>query len=419
MASPLADLDELVLKCRDEKAKSYIKEAVSCYKSGAFRSAIVSTWIAVSFDIIDKIRELSLAGDKEADVQLKAFEKARDEGGISHSLKFEREMLEVCRDKLELISYLEFIDLARLQEDRNRCAHPSMTSDSQIFSPSAELARVHIRSAVEYLLQYPPAQGKSAMDIILKEVNSKYFPVEKSRILVALKNSPLFKARKSLVRNFIVVILKDLLKTNFSYQESAKLSSVLNAVEELYKEIYDSTLNESLSGIFRRIDDGDLYTTFNILNYLPSSWDFLDDDVQDKIKSVVRNLPVDKMFYIFIFINHKGIGESAEYLMNLASVSDLDKASFFILPKKAEDKIVDSYVKSANFSEANAIASTIEKYAHDFTLEQIKKIIGGCVENDQIYGSNSMPLVLKSLRKNENISNKVFDLLLLEGKIEL
>ena len=58
MASLLSDLDELVLKCRDQKATSYVKEAVSCYKAGAFRSSIVSTWIAVSFDIIDKLKEL-------------------------------------------------------------------------------------------------------------------------------------------------------------------------------------------------------------------------------------------------------------------------------------------------------------------------------------------------------------------------
>jgi hypothetical protein len=62
VASPLSDLDELVLRCRDEKAKKYIKEAVSCYKVGAFRSSIVSAWVAVSFDIIDKLKELSLAG---------------------------------------------------------------------------------------------------------------------------------------------------------------------------------------------------------------------------------------------------------------------------------------------------------------------------------------------------------------------
>ncbi|ENV52103.1 hypothetical protein L292_1654 [Acinetobacter junii CIP 107470 = MTCC 11364] len=76
MASVLSDLDELVLKCRDQKAKSYIREAVACYKAGAFRSAIVSTWIAVSFDILDKLKELSLAGDKEAERQIESFDKA-------------------------------------------------------------------------------------------------------------------------------------------------------------------------------------------------------------------------------------------------------------------------------------------------------------------------------------------------------
>ncbi len=157
MASPLSDLDELVLKCRDEKAKSYIKESVSCYKSGAFRSAIVSTWIAVIFDIIDKLKDLALAGDKEAEKQLDEFEKARKAGDIATSLKFERDILKVARDRMEFISHLEFIDLDRLQQDRNRCAHPSMTSDGEIFNPSAELARVHIRSAIEHLLQYPPA----------------------------------------------------------------------------------------------------------------------------------------------------------------------------------------------------------------------------------------------------------------------
>ena len=80
MASALSDLDELVLKCRDQKAKSYIREAVACYKAGAFRSAIVSTWIAVSFDILDKLKELSLAGDKEAERQIESFDKYLQKG---------------------------------------------------------------------------------------------------------------------------------------------------------------------------------------------------------------------------------------------------------------------------------------------------------------------------------------------------
>ena len=48
----LTDLDELALSVREIKAKSYITEAIDAYRGGAYRAAIVSTWIAVTFDII-------------------------------------------------------------------------------------------------------------------------------------------------------------------------------------------------------------------------------------------------------------------------------------------------------------------------------------------------------------------------------
>ena len=62
----LADLDELILLCRDDKARLYIVEAVTCYRSGAYRSAIVATWIAVCYDIIDKLRELARSMHEES-----------------------------------------------------------------------------------------------------------------------------------------------------------------------------------------------------------------------------------------------------------------------------------------------------------------------------------------------------------------
>jgi hypothetical protein len=292
VASPLSDLDELVLKCRDEKAKSYIKESVSCYKSGAFRSAIVSTWIAVSFDIIDKLKDLSLAGDKEAELQLEEFEKARKAGDIASSLKFERDILQKARDKLELISHIEFIDLERLQQDRNRCAHPSMTSDGEIFNPSAELARVHIRSAVEYLLQFPPAQGKYALESLISEVKSEYFPTNLSKAVTALRNSPLFKARESLTRNFVVVLLKRLLKEKIDYKEGWRISSALNAIEEIHKEIYVDTLKTKLSNIIRTLSDNELFKTFIVIQRLTESWEYLESDVKQKLESYVENLPL-------------------------------------------------------------------------------------------------------------------------------
>lgn len=62
----LADLDELVLRCKSAAAKAYINEATSCYFAGAYRSAIVATWIAVVYDFVDKLKDLELAGDANA-----------------------------------------------------------------------------------------------------------------------------------------------------------------------------------------------------------------------------------------------------------------------------------------------------------------------------------------------------------------
>ncbi|MEM7580169.1 MAG: hypothetical protein AAF316_10000 [Cyanobacteria bacterium P01_A01_bin.80] len=55
MYEAFIDLDELVVRCRDKQAKQFIKEAIACYKAGAYRSCIVATWNAVVFDFLHKL----------------------------------------------------------------------------------------------------------------------------------------------------------------------------------------------------------------------------------------------------------------------------------------------------------------------------------------------------------------------------
>lgn len=104
MNESLADIEALSLRCSSEESKDYISEATLCYRVGAYRAAIVSTWIAVVFDLIDKIRELSLAGDHAARELEDKFQKYIDqinEGnrqGITKGLEFEREILTTCRE---------------------------------------------------------------------------------------------------------------------------------------------------------------------------------------------------------------------------------------------------------------------------------------------------------------------------------
>ena len=151
MFATIVDLDELVLKCRDDKAREYIWEAIASYKSGAFRSAIVSTWIAVVYDIVSKLNELELTGDKKAKKHLEDYEKivAGGESKLKEALDFERGILEMAATDFDLLTSNELLDLNRLKEDRNRCAHPSMQAIGNVYVPSPELARTHIRNAVD------------------------------------------------------------------------------------------------------------------------------------------------------------------------------------------------------------------------------------------------------------------------------
>lgn len=257
MPSPLEDLDELTLRCRDKKARLYINEAVASYRAGAFRSSIVACWIAVCFDFIEKIRELALSGDKEAEKQVGELDITRRSGDVGRALKFERDILIIARDKFEFISHIEFIDLDRLQQDRNRCAHPSLTSDDQAYSPSAELARLHLHSAVTHFLQHPPAQGKYALSILQRDVDSDYFPTKQEDARVFFESGPLKKPRESLVRSFVLVLVKVLLKES-DHQRRARLKSALAAVRELHPVTSCATLAEKLTQLIRNLSDEDL-----------------------------------------------------------------------------------------------------------------------------------------------------------------
>jgi hypothetical protein len=190
----IADLDELVLKCKAVQARAFIAEAIGSYRAGAFRSSIVATWIAVAYDFIDKLRQLDLTGDKQAKKYLTEFESIRKTGDVPAALRFERQILDRARE-LELISDLEQKDLERLREDRDRCAHPSMNWLDEAYQPSPELARLHLRNAITHLLQHPPVQGKAALERLVSEVGSTYFPRDTAKALEYLRAGPLERPR--------------------------------------------------------------------------------------------------------------------------------------------------------------------------------------------------------------------------------
>jgi hypothetical protein len=410
----LSDLDELVLLCRDEKARLYIAEAVACYRSGAYRSAIVATWIAVCYDIIDKLRELTLSGDANAQQHIEKLEQARASNDIEQSLRFERGILNLAQDQFDLITPLECMDLTRLQDDRNRCAHPSLVTLEQGFNPSAELARLHIRSAVLHLLQHQPVQGKSALERLVGEVNSEYFPRTVERAVQALSSGPLKRPRDSLVRNFLVIMLKEVLTTEIDWKREVRFIAAIGAVKQMHITNFDTTLSQTLPSVFRNIPDTLLHQGVSFLIKTADYWTALPADVQLKLEAYVESLPREEFYLVESIIGYEPLKKQATQRIRHASIEDIDSCAFMLdqVSPLVSDRLISIYLTSRITSRIDKVASSIISNAKQLSAEQVRRLLAGLKGKDELIRSNSFPSTISALRQTKILPEKEFDDLL-------
>jgi hypothetical protein len=394
MSVGLTDLDELVLDCRTPEAKRYIEEAVKCYAVGAFRPAIVATWIAVAYDFVDKLRELELAGDKNAKKKMEEFERIRSKNDLKGALEFERTLLDVAKDEFELLSNLEHSDLKRLFEDRNRCAHPSMISSDEIYQPSGEVARYHIRNAVVHFLKHPPLQGPAALERLLKQIDSQYFPTSPEEAKEHLAEGPLRKPREALVRNLVVVLIKQILE---GIPTSARRNvAALKAVWSLHQLVTEQTIKAKISDLISSIGDKRLIRVIGLLVSLPVCWDSLGNAGQIRVRKYITDMPQDEIPTALPF----------------AFTSDR-------LRPYAEDclaRLLKEYAKAKNWNDANARAETLKRLVPQFDLKKIVTVVSAGADNPEVKTSFGFSDLTATIRASGKIEpGKLDELLELNG----
>lgn len=406
----LADLDELVLRCRDQKARTYIGDAVLSYRAGAIRPAIVSTWIAVCFDLMAKLRELALAGDREAERHIQEIERIRATNDVSLALKFEKALVALARDKFELLSPLECVDLERLQEDRNRCAHPSFTWDEQAYAPSAELARAHIHAAITHLLQHEPAQGKYALDRVLADVDSEYFPrVDLDAAITALGSGPLRNPRAALVRNVCIVLLKRVVTPERDLLQRWREAVALRAIGRLHPETHARTLAEKLSQLFRGLEDNKLYLATDFLAFSPESWEFMDPPLRQRLTAFVAAMPAGGLADLERLVNVEPLRASAKRRIAGMSLDEIENTFFFDTPSDVIDRLLTLYLASGSFDMANRIARILSRHTADLAAAQITRLLETAGSKTQITGSFELPGLLRRIRSANTLPADVFD----------
>lgn len=410
----LVDLDELISQCPDPRSREYIRESVQCYKAGAYRSAVVSCWIAVAFDLVDKIREIAASGDAMAQQTISTFDQARRDGNVGAALAFEKDVLTVARDKFEFISHIEYIDLKRLVDDRNRCAHPSLVSDTEVFAASPELARLHIVNAVRYVLSHPAAQGKRALDRLCVELDSNFFPTKRKDLVVFLRAGPLARPRESLLRNYLSILLKRLLKdADVTFERKSKTANALFAIAEMHPEPWKRHVRDLLAEQIPALqDDAQLAKAADFIGTTSGAelWEYVGEAGRVRLTTFVENLPADFMEGLADLLKAEALPLYAAALLRAkrATAAELFDTPWFDTPTPVIDRLLLLYQNVHSFASANEFAGRLRFSLIDSEQPQkhFDRLVQIAVNNDQVRRSNQFPILLKEFVDHKSINSE-------------
>tara|TARA_R110000765_G_scaffold361316_2_gene451521 strand:- start:1327 stop:2619 length:1293 start_codon:yes stop_codon:yes gene_type:complete len=292
----LSDLEELYLSCRSPRARGHIKDALTAYRGGAYRAAIVSTWIAVVFDLVDKMYEMALTGDAEAKSQVSSFEAIqksisdKSAEGYKRSIKFERDVLDTFFDRFAFFDSQQMLDMRRLREDRHRCAHPSYQEGDVVYEPTAELARLHLANSLKHVLIQPPIAGKSALDRIERSILSPSFPSNPDDAVKALEFAGLVRPKAQLIRSLVVKVISGFVLDKTEHTDRAQSLFAARALVNMYRAETESIFIDRVDKLMRDAEGPSIGRLFRVLRNFPEVSSALPEGAVIKLRTYADSL---------------------------------------------------------------------------------------------------------------------------------
>ena len=405
----LSDLDELLLTVRDITSRVYMLEAVNAYRAGVYRAAVVSTWVAVVYDLIGKFRELAASGDPAANARVAKIDNWIQNNNKIEMQRFEQGLIAEAAKDYEFFSAHEIRKFENLREDRHLCAHPAFSSDEALFQPSAEQVRAHIVHAVESLLRHPPMQGKSALERIMIDLSSNSFPKDRVEAERFIEHSYVDRAREVLVRNLILTMLKVLVNRNVPNIHPERILVVLAVILRRHPEVFELTFRSKCGGILANTYEDNRVHLLQLIAENESIWDWL--DLADRTR-LVGDLafanPQNR--FVYEFVNHKELGNSVKKLV-LDGGSDVLIAIQIFPSAKMIPVFCWRLEVVGSYREAETIMESAANIGTFMELTDVKTILGLSISNSQVYGSTGVAFSMtRFLTSTERFANQLSSL---------
>jgi|GEM_PF-2840527 len=292
----LADPDELLLSCRPSEAKLLLEEAITTLRAGAYGSCIAKTWQAVLIDGVSKIRKLAARGEDKAQIFVKDFDsnielRRTDEITADKAMMdLEKRLLDVLCGGYQLLSGYERMDLERLRQDRNRCEHISYHDPKKLFTPSPELARLHVRNAVEAILSRPAFRGQIAASKLLETLKNEEFPAQPIAARMHISRQDLLEMDEEALEIVASALFTDLFSDDIDALVSLQRISALSAIEFHGGNRLQPILETAVQRFTDAIDSVDFARILLYTRFMPWMWSRLPQRTQHDIEEHLRSV---------------------------------------------------------------------------------------------------------------------------------
>lgn len=143
------NLEDALENTISKRTQSYLKEVLSTYYNGEYRSCIVMLYATTFADALEKINTMAEIYQNEKAINF--LEKYENQRKANTAYSVLEKDIKVFVVQSGIINDVELKQWEHLKDYRDYCAHPVVGEDYQLISPNAEQVKMHIRNMFEAL----------------------------------------------------------------------------------------------------------------------------------------------------------------------------------------------------------------------------------------------------------------------------
>jgi hypothetical protein len=419
----MRDLESLIPKVWNRDVRPFVEEAYRCYATGAIRACIALTWVAVCFDLIEKLRRLAEDGEASLASFVTKIEKVSNpvanKSAINVMQDLERELLEIA-NSVELIDSHAKRQLERLREDRNLSVHPSLKPMGEYFEPQPDYARAHLCCALDSLLIRPPSQGRIIIERFQQYVLDAAFRDDFEYMCHIFFDAVMKAARKQITRlaakhSMLEIEAPDPADTLILADRMARcLHNFARRDQELVQESI-----EVVGQRFGGVSTATQLRTVGRLGSLDVFWSAIDEPIKTRLEQMISDIP--KPSYMEAITADQAAVLSLVAVQRLRLAIPTLESKFDNLPPHQKRSVI-AYRPSAYFAPyAARLLADVRSYrsaeemavgvllpcARYMALEDLGLTLENWAENDQCrYASEMVSLSVKLYQSTAHLRGK-------------